>query len=89
MLTEDDINVFNKNIHLSGSDPYDFYKKLKVDNDSSHAFYLGVELARAQIALQLNKNYNQDNELCWGTSLQKKEIDLSKRPELKSTQEKK
>ena len=89
MLTEDEINVFNKKIHLSGSDPYDFYKNLNVENDSSHAFYLGVELARAQIALQLNKNYNQDNELSWGTSLKKKEIDLSKRPELKSTQEKK
>ena len=34
-------------------------------------FYLGVELARAQIALQLYKNYNQDNELNWGTSLKK------------------
>ena len=28
-----------------------FLKKFNVNDDSSHAFYLGVELARAQIAL--------------------------------------
>ncbi|HEU4708334.1 MAG TPA: dihydropteroate synthase, partial [Methylophilaceae bacterium] len=38
----------------------------KVDDDASHAFYLGVELARAQIAWQLRKRYRQDEELQWG-----------------------
>ena len=33
---------------------------------AAHAFYLGVELARAQIAHQLGKRYVQDNELRWG-----------------------
>lgn len=89
MLTDKKINIFNKDVHLKGTDPYDFYNKLDVDNDSSHSFYLGVELARAQIALQLYKNYNQDNELNWGTSLKKDKVDLLKRPKLKSTQEKK
>jgi hypothetical protein len=37
-----------------------------VDDDASHAFYLGVELARAQIAWQLKKRYAQDEELHWG-----------------------
>ena len=35
--------------------PYDFFDQMKVDNDASHAFYLGIELARAQIAFQLGK----------------------------------
>ena len=83
MLTDKKINIFNKDVHLKGTDPYDFYNKLDVDNDSSHSFYLGVELARAQIALQLYKNYNQDNELNWGTSLKKDKVDLLKRPKLK------
>ncbi len=86
MLTEENINIFNKDILVNGSDPYEFYRKLGVENDSSHAFYLGVELARAQIALQLSKNYNQDNELEWGTSLKKKNEDFLTRPQLKSTQ---
>src|SRR5690606_30758027 len=42
------------------------YPHLKVDDDASHAFYLGVELARAQIAWQLQKRYRQDEELQWG-----------------------
>ena len=37
-----------------------------VDDDASHAFYLGVEIARAQIAYQLGKRYVQDEELNWG-----------------------
>jgi len=41
---------------------------LKVDDDASHAFYLGVELARAQIAWQLKKRYVQDEELTWGAN---------------------
>jgi hypothetical protein len=41
---------------------------LGVENDASHAFYLGVELARAQIAWQLKKRYVQDEELNWGVA---------------------
>ena len=36
---------------------------------AAHAFYLGVELARAQIAHQLGKRYVQDNELRWGVAV--------------------
>ena len=39
---------------------------MDINDDSSHAFYLGIELAKAQIALQLGKDYDQDNELKWG-----------------------
>ena len=42
---------------------------LGVEQDGSHAFYLGVELARAQIAHQLGKRYVQDNELRWGVAV--------------------
>ena len=38
MLTDKKINIFNKDVHLKGTDPYDFYNKLDVDNDSSHSF---------------------------------------------------
>ena len=46
-----------------------------MDNDASHAFYLGVELARAQIAWQLKKRYVQDQELEWGVNIKLQEQD--------------
>ncbi len=82
------INIFNSEIHLVKSDPFHFYEKLKVENDSSHAFYLGVELARAQIAWELGKDYDQDNELKWGVASKNIQINFKKRPKLKSTQKK-
>lgn len=89
ILGENGINVFNSMMHSVGENPYDFYGKFEVDDDSSHAFYLGVELARAQIAVQLGKNYDQDNELDWGVAVRKKKVDLKNRPSLKITQKKK
>ncbi len=88
LLTSNGINIFNSDIHKVGLDPYDFYEYLKVDSDASHAFYLGIELARAQIAFELGKNYDQDNELEWGVVKTNKK-DLRKRPEKKITQIKK
>ena len=76
----------NSETFSSGSDPYDFFDQMKVDDDASHAFYLGIELARAQIAFQLGKDYDQDNELNWGIAVKKKKQNLLKRPDLKVTQ---
>jgi hypothetical protein len=50
-------------------DPFRFYPKLGVEQDASHAFYLGIELGRAQVAWQLKKRYVQDEELSWGIDL--------------------
>ncbi len=89
LLGEDGINVFNSLIHEIGNNPYDFYEQMKVDDDASHAFYLGVELAKAQIAFELGKNYDQDNDLKWGKVLGRFEENLLERPGLKITQKKK
>ena len=85
-LSEDKINLFNSISIVRGDDPYDFYEKVNIEDDASHAFYLGIELARAQIALQLGKDYDQDNELDWGVAVSKKKSSLLKRPPKKSTQ---
>jgi len=73
-VNDDGIHLFNKNIYKVFSDPYDFYEFLEVSDDPGHSFYLGVELARAQVAYQLKKEYSQDEELDWGC-LVDKEID--------------
>jgi dihydropteroate synthase-like protein len=60
------IHLFNRDGFHTATDPFDLYPKLAVENDPGHAFYLGVELARAEIAWQLGKRFNQDQPLDWG-----------------------
>ncbi len=60
------IHLFNRDGFHTATDPFELYPKLAVGNDPGHAFYLGVELARAEIAWQLGKRFNQDQPLDWG-----------------------
>ncbi|GAB4266345.1 MAG: DUF6513 domain-containing protein [Methylomicrobium sp.] len=71
-------HIFNRDGFHSATDPFDLYPKLGVENDGGHAFYLGVELARAEIAWQLGKRYNQDEALQWGCASDRTEttVDL-------------
>ncbi len=66
MVSESGVHVFNRDGHQLAVDPFTFYPNLGVEQDASHAFYLGVELGRAQVAWQLKKRYVQDEELSWG-----------------------
>jgi dihydropteroate synthase len=64
-----ELHVINGSMHLRGTDPFELFAEvLRRDEnmDSSHAFYLGSELAKAATALTLGKEYNQDQELRWG-----------------------
>lgn len=65
-VSEEGVHVYNRDGIFKDIDPFRLYPHLGVDDDASHAFYLGVELARAQIAWQLKKRYSQDEELQWG-----------------------
>jgi dihydropteroate synthase-like protein len=60
------ISIYNRDGLNVATDPYELFPRLAVEDDGSHAFYLGLELARAQIAWQLGKRYEQDEELKWG-----------------------
>ncbi len=46
----------------------DLFPKLGVEKDGAHAFYLGAELAKAEIAFRLAKRYAQDEPLDWGVA---------------------
>lgn len=61
----DGVHAYNRDGHHVADDPFALWPLLGIA-DASHAFYLGVELARAQIAAQLGKRYVQDEELSWG-----------------------
>lgn len=70
MVSEQGVHVYNREGLQVAVNPFAFYPKLGVENDASHAFYLGVELARAEIAHQLGKRYVQDEALDWGVNSQ-------------------
>ncbi len=67
-VSEEGLHIYNRDGLYQAIDPFVLYPHLKVSDDASHAFYLGVELARAQIAWQLKKRYVQDQELDWGVN---------------------
>jgi dihydropteroate synthase-like protein len=76
-VSENGIHLYNRDGLISHEDPFDFYPQLGVEKDGGHAFYLGVELARAQIAHQLGKRYVQDQALGWGASLAETKQDMN------------
>ena len=67
-IAEDGIHIYNRDGHHIAQDVFDLYPKLGVDQDGAHAFYLGAELARAEIAWRLAKRYAQDEPLDWGVA---------------------
>ena len=67
-VSETGVHIYNRDGLYEAVDPFALYPHLKVEDDASHAFYLGVELARAQIAHQLKKRYTQDQALNWGVA---------------------
>lgn len=59
------IYVFNSHIFLSGKEAGALFEKMEINNPG-HAFYLGRELEKAELAVKLGKNYVQDSALRWG-----------------------
>jgi hypothetical protein len=67
-IAEDGIHVYNRDGHHVAKSALDLFPKLGVEADGAHAFYLGTELARAEIAWRLAKRYAQDEPLDWGVA---------------------
>ncbi|HYA81387.1 MAG TPA: DUF6513 domain-containing protein, partial [Methylocystis sp.] len=65
-VAEDGIHVFAKNFHRVARDAMSLYVSLGVEKDGAHAFYLGTELMKAEIAFRLGKRYRQDEPLDFG-----------------------
>jgi dihydropteroate synthase-like protein len=70
-VAEDGIHVFNRAVHARGTEALTFFPQLGVERDGDHAFYLGHELAKAEIAWRLGKRYVQDEPLDWGCAADK------------------
>ncbi len=67
-VAADGLHVFNRDGHWTAADAFALYEKLGVERDGAHAFYLGAELQKAEIALRLGKRYVQDEPLDWGVA---------------------
>ena len=68
-VSEEGIHVYNRDGIINAKNPFEIFSELDlIQEDAPHAFYMGVELARAQIAWQLGKRYMQDEELEWGVA---------------------
>ena len=72
---EDGVHIFNRDGHHVAQDAFSLFPKLGVEADGAHAFYLGAELTKAEIAFALGKRYAQDDPLDWGCATDRPEED--------------
>ncbi len=74
----DGIHVYNRDGHHLGRNAMSLFEKLGLGNDGPHAFYLGTELMKAEIAWMLGKRYIQDEPLDWGCAADQVVEDLTR-----------
>lgn len=67
-VAEDGVHIYSRDGHHVAQDVFELFPKLGIDEDGPHAFYLGAELAKAEIAWRLAKRYAQDEPLDWGVA---------------------
>jgi dihydropteroate synthase-like protein len=75
-VAADGVHVYNRDGHHVAQDAFALWPKLQLEQDAAHAFYMGVELARAELAWQLGKRYVQDQPLAWGVAVERPAEDL-------------
>ncbi|MFZ0208565.1 MAG: DUF6513 domain-containing protein [Roseiarcus sp.] len=75
---EDGIHVYNSAGRHLARDAFSLFPKLRVDADGPHAFYLGAELTKAEIAWRLGKRYVQDEPLDWGAAISRDDEDRTR-----------
>ncbi len=88
-ISPEGIHIYNRDGIHTATDPFDLYPHLQVEQDGGHAFYLGVQLGRAQIAWELGKRFTQDEPLTWGVAVEAHEEKLDSYQEAGSTLSKK
>jgi dihydropteroate synthase-like protein len=77
-ISEDGIHIYNRGGHHVAQDALSLFPKLGLAADSAHAFYLGTELMKAEIAFRLGKRYAQDEPLDWGVAVDRSPEDLTR-----------
>jgi dihydropteroate synthase-like protein len=75
---EDGVHIYNRDGHHVAPEALSLFPKLGVEADGAHAFYLGTELMKAEIAFRLGKRYAQDEPLDWGVAVDRPAEDLTR-----------
>jgi dihydropteroate synthase-like protein len=68
---EDGVHIYTRGMHHVTQDVFSLFPILGIANDGPHAFYLGAELSKAEIAWRLGKRYIQDEPLDWGCAVER------------------
>ncbi|MBX3605279.1 MAG: dihydropteroate synthase [Piscinibacter sp.] len=71
------LHVYNRDGLRLGQGAFELWPQLGLENDAAHAFYMGVELAHAELAWRLGKRYVQDQPLDWGCAVEAEGEDLN------------
>jgi dihydropteroate synthase-like protein len=71
------LHVYNRDGLRLGQGAFELWPQLNLQDDAAHAFYMGVELAHAEIAWRLGKRYVQDQPLDWGCAVEGPVQDLN------------
>jgi dihydropteroate synthase-like protein len=87
-VTRDGVHVFAKNFHRVEKDAMSLFPHLNVEHDGAHAFYLGAELMKAELAFKLGKRYRQDEPLDFGAAIDTNEKDVARFKEIGHTMRK-
>lgn len=74
---QDGIHVYNRDGHHIAQDALSLFPRLGIARDGAHAFYLGTELMKAELAWRLGKRYAQDEPLDWGVAVDRTSEDLT------------
>ena len=75
-ISPEGLHVYNRDGLRLAQDAFALWPRLGLEADAAHAFYMGVELARAEIAWRLGKRYVQDQPLDWGCAAPRPEDNL-------------
>jgi dihydropteroate synthase-like protein len=75
-VSHEGLHVYNRDGLRSARRAFDLWPLLGLEHDAAHAFYMGVELAHAQLAFELGKRYVQDQPLDWGCAVECEREDL-------------
>ncbi|HEY8064330.1 MAG TPA: DUF6513 domain-containing protein [Methylosinus sp.] len=80
-VAEDGIHIYARDFHRVAPDAMSLFPELGVEKDGAHAFYLGAELMKAEIAFRLGKRYRQDEPLDFGCAMDRSREDETRQRE--------
>ena len=75
---EDGVHIYTRGMHHVTQDVFSLFPALGIANDGPHAFYLGAELSKAEVAWRLGKRYIQDEPLDWGCAVERVVEDMTR-----------